>query len=468
MTANNKDSGNSVEGDDAGTAAHSGTAKPGTIATGEGSPGESDRDSKRYAASILRLTAPESDPSYSYTNPTSEESTRANHENGGVERQDSSSQSQDTNRRYIDAQIERLDCNLVAGYLPDERPPGDASATGSHQSKLVLYRNPLFLVSLAVCLVVAAVATGIELSQRDSSSPSPKPPEESIPSPSTFDSTPSYAPSFSPTTFDIERFIAPFLPENKSAQYQANYKAAIAWLNADPQISLYTAYRLRQRYALAIFFYQTSLFPWMRSDGWLTNSSECTWYTSSPNTTVCTEDETYAILNLFRNGLDGALPTDIVLLTGLQSIQMADNKIRGTIPPVLGNLSNLEVIDLGNNLLSGGIPASLFEIPHMPKSKTPHPFQRRRFARGRREAPSNESQEFRIKASPLRRLELGINMLSGSIPTEIGMAANLEFLSFKKNSLTGKIPTEIGALRQLQWFDISNNQQISGPVPTEM
>ena len=64
-------------------------------------------------------------------------------------------------------------------------------------------------------------------------------------------------------------------------------------------------------------------------------------------------------------------------------------------------------------------------------------------------------------------LSLGDNQLSGSIPSELGNLANLEFLWLSGNELSGSIPSELGNLDNLEWLSLGSNQ-LSGSIPSEL
>jgi Leucine-rich repeat (LRR) protein len=50
-------------------------------------------------------------------------------------------------------------------------------------------------------------------------------------------------------------------------------------------------------------------------------------------------------------------------------------------------------------------------------------------------------------------LGLSRNLLTGTIPTELGKLTNLRMLSLSGNQLTGTIPSELGKLNNLVfWF----------------
>ncbi len=59
------------------------------------------------------------------------------------------------------------------------------------------------------------------------------------------------------------------------------------------------------------------------------------------------------------------------------------------------------------------------------------------------------------------------NQLTGSIPSELGSLASLQYLYLQDNELTGSIPSELGSLTSLQWLYLHNNQ-LTGSIPTQL
>lgn len=68
-------------------------------------------------------------------------------------------------------------------------------------------------------------------------------------------------------------------------------------------------------------------------------------------------------LDLSRNNLDGALPSQVGQLTNLRILDLSDNKFTG-VPAEVGQLKNLEVLDLSNNLLTG-LPNELGNLKNL-------------------------------------------------------------------------------------------------------
>ncbi|CBI15573.3 unnamed protein product, partial [Vitis vinifera] len=141
-----------------------------------------------------------------------------------------------------------------------------------------------------------------------------------------------------------------------------------------------------------------------------------------------------AYFDINMNKLSGRIPSEIGLLTNLESLcdlSLYTNKLEGTIPASLGNLSNLTNLYLDENKLSGPIPSTLGNL------------------------------------KSLTLLRLYNNQLSGPIPTEIGNLKHLRNLSLSSNYLSGPIPMSLGDLSGLKSLQLFDNQ-LSGPIPQEM
>jgi hypothetical protein len=149
----------------------------------------------------------------------------------------------------------------------------------------------------------------------------------------------SESPTRAPNSAAVEEFmhgLPPYsleLAENDPDSPQAK---AFAWLNGDPQYNEYESYRLYQRYALAVFYHSTSGESWKNKAGWMSNSSECTWFTSWDISPVC-EASHMVVLGFDGNGLDGSIPTELELLSDLNVIQLYgdDNTLSVAIYPEL-------------------------------------------------------------------------------------------------------------------------------------
>ena len=136
-------------------------------------------------------------------------------------------------------------------------------------------------------------------------------------------------------------------------------------------------------------------------------------------------------LILAYNSISGAIPSEFGELTKLEWLNLYENSFSGPIPSSLGNLVNLESLDLDKNEFTGSIPSELGNL------------------------------------SKLEWIGLGENTLTGSIPPELGSLSRLIWLDLGENLLTGSIPPELGNLSDLQVLDLSHNS-LSGMIPSEL
>ena len=134
-------------------------------------------------------------------------------------------------------------------------------------------------------------------------------------------------------------------------------------------------------------------------------------------------------LDLAFNRLSGEIPADLGNLTNLGYLYLGYNRLSGQIPSELGNLTNLQYLSLSWNELSGRIPIRLGNLTN------------------------------------LRELILGNNRLGGQIPSRLGNLTNLFNLWLRSNRLSGQVPSELGRLTNLGSLILSDNPNLSGPLP---
>ena len=72
-----------------------------------------------------------------------------------------------------------------------------------------------------------------------------------------------------------------------------------------------------------------------------------------------------------------------------------------------------------------------------------------------------------VSLANLQSLSLSENRLTGEIPTELGNLVNLQELYLRGGRLTGEVPKELGNLPNLQTLDLASNR-LSGEIPTEL
>lgn len=116
------------------------------------------------------------------------------------------------------------------------------------------------------------------------------------------------------------------------------------------------------------------------------------------------------------------------LLPSLKVLDLTSNFIEGSLPARLGKL---EVLQLGYNMLSGTIPVNWTKSTH------------------------------------LKQLQLGFNSLSGTLPSTIGRMGQLEEFDVAGNQLGSRIPSEMEGCTSLQILDLAQNM-FDGTIPSEM
>jgi len=127
----------------------------------------------------------------------------------------------------------------------------------------------------------------------------------------------------------------------------------------------------------------------------------------------------------------GTIPTQLMALPQLASLDLNFNNLSGLLPDNIGDLTNLQQLDINHNVLSGKIPSSI-------------------------------GQNIRLSF-----LQLHDNEFTGVIPSYIGLLTDLKFLQLHANRLTGQIPSDLGLLTKLRRFDLFANE-FSSDMPNEV
>ncbi|GKV47522.1 hypothetical protein SLEP1_g54420 [Rubroshorea leprosula] len=233
--------------------------------------------------------------------------------------------------------------------------------------------------------------------------------------------------------------------------------------------------------------------------------------------------QTLETLILDFNNLTGTIPSGLSNCTNLNWIALSNNRLTGEIPAWIGNLSQLAILKLSNNSFHGSIPLKLGDCQsliwldlntnNLSGTIPPVLFKQSgkiavNFISGKRyiyikndgsrgchgsgnllefagirqiqldrissRNPCNFTRVYGGHTQPnfnyngsMIFLDLSYNMLSGSIPKEIGTMPYLFVLNLGHNNFSGPIPEEIGNLRGLGILDLSYNK-LEGIIPQSM
>jgi hypothetical protein len=262
---------------------------------------------------------------------------------------------------------------------------------------------------------------------------------------------------------------------------------ALAWMEDDTQDVSVLAWRMSQRYALAVFYYSLGGDSWVNHSDWLSAIDECSWHSALQETThthghesVCDNDGQYVSLVLANQNLTGTIPPEIGLLANLKMLELTENHVRGNIPTTVGSLEELSSLFLESNELTGTLPTELGPLPHLAEVLI-----------GDNQLSGPIPSEFG-RLSELQTLDVVRNRLTGTLPTEIGLWPVIEYCHFSSNFMTGTVPSEIyrletlkelnlcsnrftgtipsevALLKNLEGFSLSGNEKLRGPIPTEI
>jgi hypothetical protein len=204
---------------------------------------------------------------------------------------------------------------------------------------------------------------------------------------------------------------------------------------------------------------------WDIKTNWLTGRP-CTnnWYG------VTCEERDYALnenglkyivtkLSVMSNDLDGYLPTEMGLLTGLESgFEFVSNTLTSTLPTELGHFSLLnQKFKLGTNYLTG-------TIPHELSGMTALSFN---FGLQVNSLHGTIPSTLGLLTKMSRTFTLQENSLEGNIPTELGeLSLMTRMFNMADNTLTGGIPTQIGRFTELYQDIVLRNNELTS-IPTE-
>ena len=155
--------------------------------------------------------------------------------------------------------------------------------------------------------------------------------------------------------YDITRSLAG--DEGCAADLIAANALAIRWTNTNNADEMVDA---DVYFALATFYFSLKGEKWNRAENWLQPSPVCEWHGIN-----CTKDkddmkDAIVAISLPDNQLVGGIPTQLGLLTSLQSLNIPGNHLGGTnLPSEIGRFVDLETLELERTALAGQLPSEI-------------------------------------------------------------------------------------------------------------
>ncbi|XP_043694142.1 probable LRR receptor-like serine/threonine-protein kinase At3g47570 [Telopea speciosissima] len=153
------------------------------------------------------------------------------------------------------------------------------------------------------------------------------------------------------------------------------------------------------------------------------------------------------IISIHNNGLTGELPASFGNISSIQVISMSGNKFQGGIPESFGQLKNLYFLSLSRSNLSGMFPVSLYNLSSL---ESIYALQN--------QLHGGLPRDVGLTLPNLKKLGIGQNLFSGSIPSSISNISTLQVIDLGGNNFVGPIPNNLGNLQNLRQFIIGENQ----------
>ncbi|XP_019173543.1 PREDICTED: putative receptor-like protein kinase At3g47110 [Ipomoea nil] len=191
------------------------------------------------------------------------------------------------------------------------------------------------------------------------------------------------------------------------------------------------------------------------------------------------------IFSVSQNSLEGTIPSYIGdTMPNLKVFYFDINQFHGTIPISFTNTSKLRILDVSQNHLVGKVPDNIGRLKDLLRLNLEHnllgsndPLNDLTFITSLSNCSnlkvfSIDKNRFEGKlpntianlSSKLYILSLGENKIFGTIPGGIKNLVSLIALEIGVNLLSGNIPSEIGELHKLQVLNLAENQ-LYGKMP---
>ena len=311
--------------------------------------------------------------------------------------------------------------------------------TSRRRTRNLKQQRILAVLFAAILLTIAAI-TGVSIKAVKKNKDSPSIDTSPAPTPSNTILPSTTLPEWNQDQLDLLTYLKSLSYDNgtrlmdpESIEYQAFEWVAVHLDLIQDVVS--TKSFLATTYALTALYLSTNGTNWFRNGGYLDAYTHiCDWFPA--NDELCRTEGDISRIGFGSNNLRGQLPTTISKKVFPRAFQVNFNRnqLTGSIPIEIFTLDTVEEILMPQNLLTGTLPPDMIGKMH----------------------------------SRLISFDLHDNLLSGALPSEIGELLHVKYLELSNNLFNSTIPTEIGNLTRLTEFQLNNNQDIVGSIPSEI
>jgi hypothetical protein len=338
-------------------------------------------------------------------------------------------------------------------------------------------KNKMYVLLSFICVLVlgAAVTAGVLVSKSSS-----RDEQFYVRAVNTLSPSMTSSPTTTPVLKDPSEVIISILGQATPLPLSA--RKAFRWLVDEDESGILQdprtpEWRIFQRYAVAELFFSNGGRFWHVDLDFLSSSHECEWnrqfllefdefeftesygFTGDPvllhaGVAECDDNKRVQVLRFLGVGLQNEIPTAIMYLPELISLDLGGGLLTGTLPTELRVATKLETLSLANNILIGTLPSELLSL-------------------------SNLKQLFLVgngftgtlpcslgKLSNLDHFSVSSNLLSGSLPEDYNQWTSIGDVFLQDNLFTGTLPSSWYKWSNLEIFDVSRNL-LAGPLPDE-
>lgn len=178
---------------------------------------------------------------------------------------------------------------------------------------------------------------------------------------------------------------------------------------------------------------------------------------SRPDAPEFPDSSSLIYLDVSHNHLSGALPAILQHIPDCSIILLNHNQFTGPLESLLENTTEsiklTEVLDIGSNLLTGTVPNALINMQSL------------KYLSFQENFISGSVPEHFHQLNNLVELHANDNILEGILPASMGSLTGIETLRLEHNEFVGSIPTSWSAMTALELLSLNHNT-IDGEIPT--